>query len=230
MKQILLVCLVALALGGVGQRIIAQSPALQKGVSVEMVATNNAKPMPEADHANAWVISVTGDGRLWFGVTPVTPDSLADAMTRTPRNRDQRLYIKADARVPYAEVQKVLKAVHIVEIESPVLLTSQRAPSQPGGMRPPMGLEVWVENGALSGPKPVEIDISATQGSANITVNGEAVPWTNLQGTLKQLFQNRTENVVRLKADEDLPFAQVVRAIDVCRSTNAKVILATPTI
>ncbi len=228
MNKLLLVCLVAITLGGVNQSAAAQTPPMRKGVSVQMVTTNNAQPMPGADEENARIVSVSNDGRLWFGINPVTRGGLVDEMIRTPRHRDQNLYIKADARVPYADVAYVLKAAHTAEFDAPVLLTAQQESPQPGTIVLPKGLEVLLQSAALGGLSPVELEVVSAQSSPFPRVNGQQTSWANLQNKLRQLFQSRTENVVRLKADGALPFAQVVHAIDVCRSAGAKVVLATP--
>lgn len=204
------------------------SQQLQKGVSVQLAPTNNAKPMPAADEPNAWVVSISSDGRFWFGAEAVTRDELVNKMVSTPRNRNQNLYIKADARAPYSDVEHVLKAAHTVEFDAPVLLTAQKESPQPGNMVSPKGLDVSLEAGATVGPKPAEIDVVATQSATIVKLNNQQVTWENLQPTLEQLFGNQTENVVRLKADDGLPFAQVVRAIDACHSRSSKVILVTP--
>lgn len=204
------------------------SQQLQKGVSVQLATTKNAKPMPAADDQNAWVISVSSDGSLWFGADLVTRDGLVNKMISTPRNRNQNLYIKADARAPYSTVEYVLKASHTVGFDAPILLTAQKESLQTGGIVPPKGFDVSLESGAMVGPKPAEIDVISTENATIVKVNSQQVPWENLQPTLEQLFGNRTENVVRLKADDGLPFAQIVRAIDACRSRSSKVILVTP--
>jgi biopolymer transport protein ExbD len=204
------------------------SQQLQKGVSVQLAPTKNAKPMPAADDQNAWVVSISADGRLWFGADLVTRDGLVNKMISTPRNRNQNLYIKADARASYSDVEFVLKASHTVEFDAPILLTAQKESPQPGAIIPPKGLDVSLESGATVGPKPAEIDVVSTQNTTVVKVNNQQVPWESLQPTLEQLFGNRTENVVRLKADDGVPFAQIVRAIDACRSRSSKVILVTP--
>src|SRR3954453_10367242 len=126
------------------------SQQLQQGISVNLATTTNAKAAPAADDANAWVVSITADGRLWFGTTPVTPDALTNKLIQTPRNRDQNLYIKADARSSYFSLVQVLKAAHVVGFASPVLLSSQPEAPQPNGVTTPMGLKIWIENGTLN--------------------------------------------------------------------------------
>ncbi len=171
---------------------------------------------------------MSADGRLWFGATPVTPDTLANKMIQTPRNRDQNLYIKADARATYSELAKVLKAAHVVEFESAILLTGQHTSPPANGMTPPMGLQVWIENGALTGPKPIDVEITNNQGSPAAKVNSREVAFTDLRAAFKQLAQNKLDSVVRLNAEGDVPFNDVAKAVDAARSNDAKVVLVIP--
>jgi biopolymer transport protein ExbD len=205
------------------------SQQLQKGIHVDLFTSANAKPAPAADTANAWIVSIGADGRLWFGTTPVTADGLTNKMIETPRNRDQNLYIKADARSPYFSLVQVLKAAHIVGFESPVLLTSQPISAQANGVTPPMGLDIWIENGAHTGARPVEIEIARAQESSVIRVNNEQVSWENLAGTIKDL-SNQPDTIVRLRADGEARFGQVARAIDASTPTGAKVVLTIPSL
>jgi len=201
---------------------------LQKGVSVNLVPTNSAKPAPDADQSNAWIVSISSDGRLWFGVTPVTPETLANKMVQTPRNRDQNLYIKADVHATYSELASVLKAAHVVEFESAILLTGQHTSPPANGMTPPMGLQVWIENGALTGTKPIDVAIANNQGSPVAKVNSSEVAFADLRGAIKNLSQNKLDSVVRLSAEEDVPFNEVAKAVDAARSNDAKVVLVIP--
>ena len=200
---------------------------LQKGVSVELASTKNAASMPDADNQDAWIVAVTDDGSLYFGTDPVTPASLFDEMKRLPRNRDQKLYIKADARAPFVDVARALAAGHEVWFESAVFLTSQPESPAPGTVLPPKGLEVLL--GPLSNSIVVQVSSGGREGPT-LKINNQQIAAAALQSTLMQLLQNRSEKVVAVNADGQLPFADVVRVIDVCRSTGAKIALAAPSI
>ena len=110
MKYLRLVCAAAIATGAIVAQTIAQTPALQKGVSVQMAVTNNATPMPEADKQDAWILAVTATGQVYFGTEAVSAEQLSEEMKTRPRNRNAELYVKADARAPYASVKKTLEA------------------------------------------------------------------------------------------------------------------------
>jgi biopolymer transport protein ExbD len=129
---------VATALSGTPQ-ISAQ--AMQKGISVELAPTSNSVPVPGADNEDALIVTVTDAGRLYFGIDPVTPDSLAGKLKgRTSRPR--ALYIKVDARAPYASLVKVLDAARTAGVAAVTLLTTQPKTAQPGAVVSPEGIEI----------------------------------------------------------------------------------------
>src|ERR1700720_2821720 len=105
---------------------------LRQGISVQMPTANSAASMPEADNENAWIVTVTADGTLYFGINRVTPAGLVEEMKIHPRNRAAKLYIKADARVPFAQVENVLEAARVDLFQNAVLLTNQREASSRG--------------------------------------------------------------------------------------------------
>jgi len=58
MKCLLLVSLAVLTVAAcVVPDAAAQSPALQKGVSVKLAVSTNATPMPDADNENAFIVA-----------------------------------------------------------------------------------------------------------------------------------------------------------------------------
>ncbi len=200
---------------------------LQKGISVQLAITSNAAPMPDADKQDAWIVAVTAEGRMFFGINPVTPAALADEMKSRPRNREQKLYLKADARTQFANVERVLEAGRSAFFEAPVLLTSQSASLAPGAVAPPNGLEVLFVAPSGSHPTTVQV-LNSGQPEPTLQINNRQIPSANLQNVLTQIFQNRPERVVLVKADSELPFADVVHVIDTCSAMGAKVVLATP--
>lgn len=199
---------------------------LQQGVSVQMAATSTAAAMPEADKLDAWIVAVTADGNVYFGVDPVTSSDLADKMKSIPRRRDQSLYIKADARAPFATIRKVLAAAHEMSFNAVVFLTSQTESPAPGVMVPPKGLEVQV--GPHSNQTTIVVQVSAGHSGPTIQVNDEEVPATALQDTLKGLLQDPVDTPVLVKSSGPISFAPIIHVIDVCHSAGAKVVLPTP--
>jgi len=224
MNYLLPVCLVALTFAtNITPYASAQSPAMRRGVSVQMAKTASATPMPDADNDDAWIVAVTADGRLFRGVKPVTPESLAEEMKTTPRHRDQGLYIKADARASFGYVEKALSAAKRDLFESAVLLTNQNETPALGRMVAPKGLEVLLTS-APSDAVVVQLHNSGQPRPA-LKVNNQEITWSDLQTALNQSLQNRSDRIVEVKAEGSLPFAEVAQVIDACSSIKAKVVL-----
>jgi len=253
MKHLLEVCLIAVTLAtapsvaaqsvvtapensGPGLKLVRRTgpsenaaQALQKGISVELPVTSNAAPMPAADNEDAWIVTVAADGRTYFGTDPVTPAGLEGAMKSRPRNREQKLYIKADARVPFANVETVIEAGRAVAFGAPVLLTSQPGSSASGTVVPPQGLEVLVDPALPAGTVATVVQLfNSGQQPPLLTINGDEIPRSALESRLRRHFQKGDAKVILLKADARLTFADVVQAVDTCRATGAKVVLGIP--
>jgi biopolymer transport protein ExbD len=126
-------------------------------------------------------------------------------------------------------VMNVLDAIRRADLEAPNLLTAQPDSSEPRTRVRPKGLEVLVGPPLPSGPEAIVVQAhNSGQPWPLLEINNENVPWATLPSTLRQLFRNRSEKVILVKADGLLPFAQVVHAIDMCRSMGAVVFLVTP--
>ena len=232
MNYLLEVCLIALTLT---TALRAQPEArthlpLQKGISVELPVTRNAIPAPNADQEDAFIVTVTDKGSVYVGIGLTTTAALAERVKGGLSNRtEKKLYIKADARTPYASVARVLDALRTAGVEAPNLLTAQTGSSEPGTLVSPKGLEVSLGPRLASGSEAVVLQVAKSgQRLPRLKVNDQPVPWEALQSTLRLLFQNRRDRVVLLKAEGTLPFADVVMAADMCRSTGTEVVLVTP--
>jgi len=130
--------------------IAAQTPALRKGVSVQMPVTTNAAAMPDADLADSLVVAVTFRGAVFLEVTTVTPAQLSGKVKALLTGRPgKRVYLKGDARTPYSAVVGVLDALRTAGVNAPILLTSQHD-STDASYVPPMGLEVLLPPLALT--------------------------------------------------------------------------------
>ena len=211
-----LALVISLALG------ISGAQQLRRGVSVQMAQTRNAVSYPDADNANAWIVAVTADGRLYFGVKPVTPEQLLEKMEATPHLRDARLYIKADAHSTFSSLRTALGPARSAQFENAVLLTAQPESHSQAGLVPPQGISVEIvpqKSGAI------DVRISRQADASQLMVNGKTVPWSNLEGTLKNLVRGR-DQVVQVEANDTVPFADVIRVLDEACKTGAK--LAVP--
>ena len=118
------------------------TPMLQKGISVDMAKVNNPTPMQDADKEDALLVSITRDGKVYFGSEQIQTDSLTqkvkDRLAANAQNR--QVYVKADMRTRFGGVVQVVDAVRAAGVDDLGLLTDQRkttpnappAPAQAG--------------------------------------------------------------------------------------------------
>jgi biopolymer transport protein TolR len=57
-------------------------------------------------------------------------------------------------------------------------------------------------------------------GQPALKINQDDVTWENLQGRLADIYKTRAEKVLFVKADTDLPFADVASVIDVAHMSD----------
>jgi biopolymer transport protein ExbD len=82
------------------------APLATVDVGVELPAST-AAPQPRPD--KPVFLTLTADLRLVLGNTPLPRETLAAALdTATGKDRDQRVFLRADKGVPYGEVMTVL--------------------------------------------------------------------------------------------------------------------------
>jgi biopolymer transport protein ExbD len=199
----------------------AQAPELRPGVTVQMATTTHAAAYAAADNADAWIVAVTSDRKLYFGTKAVTPEELMDEMKVTSRHRDAKLYLKADARATFADLKGALGPARSAHFEDIVLLTSQPGSSAPGRIAPPEGIEVAI--GIEKTGESIPVHLSGPAEGAALTVNGKPVTWPELESTLKGLVHGQAQ--VRIETNDAVPFANIVRVIDGARAAGATVAL-----
>jgi biopolymer transport protein ExbD/biopolymer transport protein TolR len=110
------------------------TPMLQKGVSVDMAKVDNPTPMEDADKEDALLVSITRDGKVYFGTDQITVDNLTTKVKDRLANKpDKRVYVKADMRTRFGGVVQVVDAVRAAGVDDLGLLTEQRktAPNAP---------------------------------------------------------------------------------------------------
>ena len=145
-------CLVSLMMAAIPGAVLAQqaggSVPLQRGVSVQMPVTRNAVAVPNADTQDALVVALTADGTTYLRADPLPTPALADRVRSILSTRNEKtLYIKADARVPYARLVEVIDAMQRSGVEGVTLLTAQQdAADQGNRLVPPKGLQMRVVN------------------------------------------------------------------------------------
>ena len=110
------------------------TPMLQKGISVDMAPVNNPEQMPDADKEDALLVSITRDGKVYFGSEQMAVDNLTGKVKDRLANKpDKRVYVKADMRARFGSVVQVVDAVRAAGVDDLGLLTEQKktAPNTP---------------------------------------------------------------------------------------------------
>ena len=103
------------------------TPMLQKGISVDMAKVNNPEQMPDADKEDALLVSITRDGKVYFGSEQMAVDNLTGKVKdRLANKADKRVYVKADMRARFGSVVQVVDAVRAAGVDDLGLLTDQR--------------------------------------------------------------------------------------------------------
>jgi biopolymer transport protein ExbD/biopolymer transport protein TolR len=151
MNRRLIACFVSLIVGAMAGAVSADQAGtvpLQRGVNVQMPVTRNAVAVPDADMQDALVVALTADGSAYLGGDQMPLPALAERVrTLLSTRKEKTLYIKADARVPYAHLVEVIDALQKSSVEGLTLLTAQPdAADQGKRLVPPKGLQMRVVN------------------------------------------------------------------------------------
>ncbi len=105
------------------------TPMLSKGITVDLVKTNNAIAMAAADKEDAILVAITNKGEVWLspGNAKTSADQLPakvkDLLTNRP---DKTVYIKSDSRARYERVVDVVDNLRAAGVDQLGLLTEHR--------------------------------------------------------------------------------------------------------
>jgi biopolymer transport protein ExbD len=186
---------------------------------VELPVSRNAVAAPGADDAGALVVSISEDGQVYVGVTPIGPADLPETLSS---EKGKTLYMKGDARVAYEKVVDVLAKLPTAGFGKVSVLTSQRESREPGKLVHPKALEVLLGARAPAGAESADVELlQSGQGRPTVKIDNERVPWDALASALRG-------RAAVVRAEGTVPFGDVVKVIDVCRATGALVVLRTP--
>jgi pimeloyl-ACP methyl ester carboxylesterase/biopolymer transport protein ExbD len=136
------------------------APTLEKGISVELPTTRHAAPVPNADKADSLIVTITYDGSVYLGVTPISTAELPEKLKGVLSHRAEKtLYIKADTRTAYGRLVTILDSLGTAGVEGLTLLSAQQDREEPATPVPSKGLEMLVIP-----PLPVAGHASGTEG------------------------------------------------------------------
>jgi biopolymer transport protein ExbD len=101
---------------------------LSKGVNVDLVKTHNPVKMQEADKEDAIIVAVTRDGKVFIspGNAQISIEALPEKVKDLQTNRsDKTVYLKADARSKFEQVETVIDTLRTAQVDNLGLLTEQ---------------------------------------------------------------------------------------------------------
>jgi biopolymer transport protein TolR len=104
------------------------TPMLQPGKLVEMASARNPVDMSDANKADALIVSVLRDGKIFLGNENVTGEALTQKLQKRLSNRlNKTVYVRADARVRYGSLVDAVDDVRSAGVDQLGLLTEQRS-------------------------------------------------------------------------------------------------------
>jgi biopolymer transport protein ExbD len=102
------------------------TPMLSKGVSVDMVKTNNPIAMQAADKEDAVMVAITREGRTYLGSNPMLPEEMPQKVKDLLGAKlDKTVYIRSDARASYKTVVDVVDNLRAAGVDQVGMLTEQ---------------------------------------------------------------------------------------------------------
>ena len=110
------------------------TPMLQNKVQIDMAKVENATAMPDADKDDAIVVAITRDGKVYLGQNSVDPSQLGSLIRdKLADKTDKTIYVRADARAQYRNVEDAIDDVRTAGVEEVGLLTQRRDNNPNGG-------------------------------------------------------------------------------------------------
>jgi biopolymer transport protein TolR len=104
------------------------TPMLQPGKLVEIASARNPVDMSDANKADALIVSVLRDGKIFLGNENVTGEALTQKIQERLSNRvNKTVYVRADARVRYGSLVDAVDDVRSAGVDQLGLLTEQRS-------------------------------------------------------------------------------------------------------
>ena len=101
------------------------TPMLQKGVSVDLVRTQNPRNMPDADKEDAVAVAITRDGKTFLSADLVAEDLVGKVQENIVARADKTVYIKSDARTKFERVVAVVDEVRSAGVDQIGLITER---------------------------------------------------------------------------------------------------------
>jgi biopolymer transport protein ExbD/biopolymer transport protein TolR len=111
------------------------TPMLQNKVVIDMAEVVNPVAMPDADKDDAIVVAITKSGDVFLGQNKTSIDVLGSQVREKMADNPgaKTIFIRADARAEYLQVENAIDAVRTAGVEDVGLLTQKREGNLAGG-------------------------------------------------------------------------------------------------
>jgi len=105
------------------------TPMLSKGVNVDLVKTHNPVKMQEADREDAILVAITRDGKVFLSPgnerIPQLEALSGKVKDFQTQRSDKTVYLKADARARFEQVEDVIDTLRVAGVDQLGLLTEE---------------------------------------------------------------------------------------------------------
>src|ERR1035441_3012966 len=111
------------------------TPMLQNKVVIDMAAVVNPVAMPDADKDDAIVVAITKSGDVFLGQNKTSLEVLGTQVREKMADNPgaKTIFIRADARAEYLQVENAIDAVRTAGVDDVGLLTQKREGNPAGG-------------------------------------------------------------------------------------------------
>jgi biopolymer transport protein ExbD len=98
------------------------------GMSPDLPKVGHPASMPGAAREDAMKVTITGDGKVYFGVEQVRPSDLSQKISDRMKDPEVewKVYIVADMRARWGSIKPVLDGVHAAGIRRIAFLVDQQ--------------------------------------------------------------------------------------------------------
>lgn len=212
----------------------ARLPQIKLKPHIAMATVEHPAAMPDADREDAIVATVCRDGAVYLGsdridigdLSPRVRGMLADKVVK-------EVYIRADKRAYFRTVEDVIDSLRAADVDYVgFLVGSKNADAQQGDNQFPQfsrGLGLIVLSPSMLKehfPKrlPESLDrvtiLRGPTGAPVYKINQTDVQKAELLPRLTEMYKNRAERVLFIRADNDLYFAYVAEVIDIANGAD----------
>jgi biopolymer transport protein ExbD len=211
----------------------AQAPnsqPLQKGLHVNLSPALNAISLPETDEAGAIVVAVSPGGKAYLGGDPVASSELTQRVRSLIANwqeKDKIVFIKADSATHINAVNAVGLALSDAGVDHVDMLTEHvNSAGQPMERGISSGLPVLLppRNTQAKTLRQASdsVTVSILEGTI-VKIDGRTVAWDALGPQLRDVYKTRTDKLLLVSGDKDIPFQFLARAIDAARGVDPSI-------